>query len=267
MSSHLKRIRVGSKIHTGFAWLGHGTIIQQAHAQQFLSLMNILNASTEELKMADNYFTLLSNSFPQVWLDQGIELGGGQPFTVGEEGDDRNKRHILRATQMLDQLLDCTSPPCIKTDDVLPYVALDDGDQQTITRTPCIGTPCVLETSISPFIDHLRLDAPSATSLLEIESVNRKSVNEDMPDYLQNPFSHAVDSNPKTAFCASKGAKANDSIVLDLLQQTPKWKHTDLVILVDKVSEEILVQALAIESAHAGGEWVSLLSFYLACKA
>ena len=45
--------------------------------------------------MADNYFTILSNTFTETWFDQGVELGGGRPFTVGVEGDERNNQHIV----------------------------------------------------------------------------------------------------------------------------------------------------------------------------
>ena len=48
------------------------------------------------MKMADNYYTILSNRVPEVWFDQGIELGGGEPFTVGVEGNERNAKHIVR---------------------------------------------------------------------------------------------------------------------------------------------------------------------------
>lgn len=58
--------------------------------------MHVLNMSQDEMNMADNYFTLLHNKFPEVWLDQGIELGGGQPFTTGTEGHERNMLHIVR---------------------------------------------------------------------------------------------------------------------------------------------------------------------------
>lgn len=58
--------------------------------------MSYLNASEEELKMADNYFSILSNTFTDIWFDQGVELAGGQPFTVGTEGEERNRRHIVR---------------------------------------------------------------------------------------------------------------------------------------------------------------------------
>jgi hypothetical protein len=46
-------------------------------------LIDDLKFSDEERKMADNYFTILRNDFTEIWHDQGIELGGGQPFTVG----------------------------------------------------------------------------------------------------------------------------------------------------------------------------------------
>ncbi len=64
-------------------------------ASNFISLLRHLNATEETMKMADNYFTILMNIVPETWFDQGVELGGGQPFTVGIEGDERNNRHIV----------------------------------------------------------------------------------------------------------------------------------------------------------------------------
>jgi hypothetical protein len=63
----------------------------------FLTLMRDLRFSAEETKIADNYFSILNNRPVETWFDQGIELGGGQPFTVGTEGNERNERHIVRA--------------------------------------------------------------------------------------------------------------------------------------------------------------------------
>lgn len=102
LSSSLREIHVpspeGSKglsIHTSFAWLGHGAMLHRSEAVDFLALMRRLNTTDEQMKMADNYYTILSNRIPEVWFDQGIELGGGQPFTVGSEGEERNNRHIV----------------------------------------------------------------------------------------------------------------------------------------------------------------------------
>lgn len=96
LSSDLRRIRTDSGIHTSFAWLGHGTIIRRSEAVEFMKLMKFLNVTKDELKMSDNYFTILSNTYSDVWFDQGLELGGGQPFTVGSEGDERNNYYIVR---------------------------------------------------------------------------------------------------------------------------------------------------------------------------
>jgi hypothetical protein len=84
------------KFHTSFAWLGHGTMMHRTLVSSFLSLMDYMSFSEEEKKMADNYFTILRNEIPEIWIDQGIELGGGVPFTVGSEGEQRNKDHIVR---------------------------------------------------------------------------------------------------------------------------------------------------------------------------
>ena len=64
-------------------------------SESFLSLVEDLKFSDEERKMADNYFTILRNVFTEIWHDQGIELGGGQPFTVGTEGEQRNRIHMV----------------------------------------------------------------------------------------------------------------------------------------------------------------------------
>jgi len=64
-------------------------------SKSFLSLIEDLRFSDEERKMADNYFTILRNDFTEIWYDQGIELGGGQSFTVGTEGEQRNRLHIV----------------------------------------------------------------------------------------------------------------------------------------------------------------------------
>lgn len=63
----------------------------------FISLLHEdpLGMTKEQIKMADNYFTILNNEVPEIWFDQGIELGGGQPFTIGHEGTERNRMHIV----------------------------------------------------------------------------------------------------------------------------------------------------------------------------
>ena len=83
-------------ISTSFAWLGYGTFVRRQHVVEFLDLLDQLQLSDEERKMADNYYTILMNRIPEIWFDHSIELSGGQAFTVGEEGDARNERHIVR---------------------------------------------------------------------------------------------------------------------------------------------------------------------------
>lgn len=86
-------------IHTSFAWLGHGALIKRFHAREFLSLMGPtqLYASDDEMKMADNFYTILANEVAEIWFDHGIELSGGEAFTIGTEGLERNRRYIVSA--------------------------------------------------------------------------------------------------------------------------------------------------------------------------
>ena len=98
LSSRLRTTVTSNGVHTGFAWLGHGAMIKRQQALSFVSLLHddSLGMTKEQIKMADNYFSILSNEVPEIWFDQGIELGGGQPFTVGQEGNERNRRHVVR---------------------------------------------------------------------------------------------------------------------------------------------------------------------------
>jgi hypothetical protein len=60
-------------------------MMHRSLASECLLLLQVLNLPDEEMKMADNYFTVLRNHPPETWFDQGIELGGGQAFIVGYE--------------------------------------------------------------------------------------------------------------------------------------------------------------------------------------
>jgi hypothetical protein len=107
LSSELRTVVLDQTVHTTFAWLGYGTIIKRSRAVDFLSLLNALNLSDDQYKMADNYFTILSNEIPERWFDSGIELGGGQPFTVGTEGEQRNNRHIVSLLLFVPHIVSC----------------------------------------------------------------------------------------------------------------------------------------------------------------
>lgn len=96
LSSNLLSINSPStNITFAFAWLGYGALILKSHAESFLSLLERLGVSREEAKMADNYYSILRNSFPEIWTGAPIALFGGGDFTVGEEGVVRNRKHIV----------------------------------------------------------------------------------------------------------------------------------------------------------------------------
>lgn len=99
--SRLSTIKIDPTVHTLFAWLGYGTMIKRSEVQSFIGLLEALNASQDILKMADNYFTVLSNRLPELWFDQNHELGGGTPFTIGAVGEERNNHHIVSSVMLL----------------------------------------------------------------------------------------------------------------------------------------------------------------------
>jgi hypothetical protein len=72
-------------------------MILKQRASAFLKSFEELGAMEVQMHMADNYYTLLSNTIPELWFDQAVELGLGAAFTSGEEGHARNWRHIVGA--------------------------------------------------------------------------------------------------------------------------------------------------------------------------
>lgn len=102
LTSALREIRVQhpetshlSDVHTGFAWLGYGAMLERSQVVKFITMMRELKMLDGEIVMSDNYFSVFGNRVPEVWLDQNFELGGGYPFTVGEEGEQRNLQHLV----------------------------------------------------------------------------------------------------------------------------------------------------------------------------
>ncbi|KAI0314766.1 hypothetical protein OF83DRAFT_1135307 [Amylostereum chailletii] len=251
LSSDLRKVYNPDRgLHASFAWLGHGALLHRSRSTDFLSLMNILNATDEELKMADNYFSLLSNSLPETWFDQGIELGGGQPFTIGLDGEMRNNKHILRAAHFVDSVLLCPDASCPRmvSDVAHPYTLKDAEPRDTISPThsfgvaPCFGRACVLETTISLLPRSMWHLSQSAGDLLDIERHNAGLLGfKHKKHYTDYPPSHAVDGRPDTVFRSPSNAQAQDSITLDMLQPLGShWHQVEMVWLVDTHTKALL---------------------------
>ncbi|RPD82179.1 hypothetical protein L226DRAFT_497325 [Lentinus tigrinus ALCF2SS1-7] len=242
-----------SDIHTSFAWLGYGTMLHRSEAHDFLNLMRYLKATPDEMKMADNFYAILKNKVPEVWFDQGFELGGGQAFTAGSEGDERNKNYTLRATRYLESLAHCGRVSC---DDPavnghpkrkLPYVKLDGPQTPNPipwTRTTCRGAACLLESNIRTVSDAVSHAASKVADILALE-VNNAEVLGDAgkANYLEHALSNAVDSQPGSVFRSLTHAAQGDIIALDSLtdiSDAREWTAVELVWLVDSPTEDIL---------------------------
>ncbi|KAF4604851.1 hypothetical protein EYR40_003633 [Pleurotus pulmonarius] len=206
-----------STTHTGFAWLGYGAMISRTRASEFLQLMHA-HATDEERRMADNYYTILANRVPEVWFDQGVPLGGGEAFTVGTEGDERNERHIRNAIEMLGRIL--------QSNESVPYVNrdLDSATLGSVLIAPRRGSDGLFETNI----DDATLD---------------------------HPPSHAVDGRTDTAFCPASGARKGEHLLLDIgILVHP---NASLAFLVDPIGCAAL-RSSAFEGSADGFRWGSL---------
>ncbi|KAI0800750.1 hypothetical protein C8Q74DRAFT_1454356 [Fomes fomentarius] len=240
-----------SDVHTSFAWLGHGTMLRRSEAQSFLSFLRYINATSEDMKMADNFFTILSNRVPEIWFDQGFELGGGQPFTVGSEGDERNKNYILRAAKYLESLTRCGGASCDDPVDAqqvrpkLPYITLDRSyAPERWSRAACRGAACVLETNIRTLPEDISHTANNIADMISLEVRNAEKLGDPgKANYLEHPPSNAVDMKANTVFQSFSHATQGDTVILDVLTDISgahEWTAVELVWLVDSSTEQTL---------------------------
>ncbi|KAG1825640.1 uncharacterized protein BJ212DRAFT_288074 [Suillus subaureus] len=185
LSTQLRTVVTSDGVHTSSAWLGHGTILPRTGAVDFLALLHRLNASEDEMKMADNYFTILNNQIPEVWFDQGIELGGGQPFTVGMEGNERNKMHIINACRYLDTLLSTFRASDMSRKLRLPFIEVDGviPAEHPIFQAPCLGASCLLQTNIPLLPTTSKAGSHSADDIFMQELRGIQSLGQDAVDH------------------------------------------------------------------------------------
>ncbi|KAG2154546.1 hypothetical protein DEU56DRAFT_769149 [Suillus clintonianus] len=258
LSTQLRTAVTSNGVHTSSAWLGHGTILPRTGASDFLALLHHLNASEDEMKMADNYFTILNNRIPEVWFDQGIELGGGQPFTVGMEGDERNKIHMVKASRYLDTLLS-RAPHLSQEESRLPFVEIDAVTPvgHHISQAPCLGASCLLQTNIHLLPSNMKAESDSAEDMVMQESRTIQSLGQDAVDhYLRFPPSQAVDGHLDTAFRSPFPARRGDFVSLDMLSRVGSASSTlEIAFLVTRETVVILRQAV-FESSTDAVNWV-----------
>ncbi|KAH9951005.1 hypothetical protein B0H21DRAFT_720924 [Amylocystis lapponica] len=273
LNSSLREIHVAkpepeylSDIHTSFAWLGHGTIVHRNKAIDFISLLRRLRLSSEEMKMADNYFTILSNQIPEIWFDQDFELGGGHAFTLGVNGTERNAKHILQAARYLDSIAHCNSASCVSTGEgvklsraKLPYTNLGaDTPPTPWTRAACTGSSCMFETNIQLLPDATSHTSNSVANILFLGDRNLENLGEaGKQHYVDHAPSHAVDTKASTWFQSPGKGRKGDVITLDLLgdiSNVHEWTAVEMAWLVDLDTEKIL-KASTFESSSDNVTW------------
>ncbi|TFK41825.1 hypothetical protein BDQ12DRAFT_645075 [Crucibulum laeve] len=252
LSSQLRTVRVDDAILTSFAWLGHGAIIKRDRAIKFLLLLKRLNLTEDEFKMADNYFAILSNTLAETWFDQGIELGGGQPFTVGVEGDERNNRHIRRAGELLDSIALAK-----ESDSNMPYISRTAPSHfLRLSRSPCREIVCLFETSIELLPRFIQPDTSSAKNILKLETSHLLALGlEGRRFYSDFPPSHAVDGRADTAFRSPQNARKGDWISIDMFGSIPMGVECQLVLIIYAATKAIL-HASTVEASSDKITWM-----------
>jgi len=252
-------------IHTSFAWLGYGAMITRSQAISFISLLRRIRVSGDEMKMADNFFTILSNQVPEIWFDHEFELGGGQPFSVGPEGEERNNRYILKATEYLDSIAHCNAPSCSPGAEAkparskLPYVSFEASlPPSAWKRAVCMGSSCVLETNIRLLPEDLGHTSTSVQNMLALEKHNLQLLGDSgKQHYIDFAPSMAVDSRSDTAFISPSNAASGDIISVDMLADVSdanEWAAVEMVWLVNPDAKTIL-DACIFEFSSDGDIW------------
>lgn len=265
LSSRLRTVTTPSGVHTGFAWLGYGTMLSQTKVLDFVSLLRFLDLPQDELQMADNYFTILGNQVPEIWFDHGIELGGGVPFTVGQQGHEHNQRHIKRACTYLDRLVSIMHVNS-QLMEAHPFVRETTNIAQWyINRTPCLTSLCLLETNVHLLDDQPHRGHVAADLVTREEEYSRVMDPSTVFNYSYYSLSRAVDGIPATEFRGLFPARRGEYIMLDVLSAIfPQDAEIELVFLIPRTSEQILRKSVFQSSVD--GEYWLLSPFPLTCR-
>lgn len=107
----------------------------------------------------------------------------------------------------------CPHPPCIHPNSEgtdIPYVRTQSPShfENTVLRTPSLGTPGLLETTIELFPSSASSLATAAEQIFSIEEENLRTIGEFRRHLFVNaPPSHAVDGHLETAFCSPESRK------------------------------------------------------------
>nr|GAT53967.1 Rab geranylgeranyltransferase [Mycena chlorophos] len=197
------------KIHFGFAWLGYGSMVLQSNVRQFLALLDQLGLSTDEKKMADNYYSIFRNQYPEVWIAQPRPLFSGGAFTVGTEGIERNRRHIAAAAAYLDANMGKAG---------LPYISKSSASREKWERAPCWHETCLLETTVQllPDVSSRQIHAEAKDVFAHEALLASSLATEFVANNDGSPLFHAVDGDPATAFRSYFNATEGDTFVLDM---------------------------------------------------
>ncbi|KAJ7368112.1 hypothetical protein DFH08DRAFT_830370 [Mycena albidolilacea] len=243
LAGHVLSIESPStNITFGFSWLGYGALLLRSNAESFLSLLKRIGASEEETKMADNYYSILKNSVPEIWTGHPIPLFGGGDFTVGGEGVARNRKHIAAATNYLDQI--------VATDagsDAWPYVSLPSSPvEPQVERSPCLGRSCVLESTLQSLPDAFATAEATRRTAMELfareAQLSPVLTPQFTSNYVNHALSRAVDADPKTFFRSFQNATEGDTLVFDMLDNVRQlnWTGVEWLWLVDSDMAPIL---------------------------
>ncbi|KAJ6509993.1 hypothetical protein C8R47DRAFT_1096336 [Mycena vitilis] len=237
LSGHLLSVDSPStNITFGFSWLGYGAMILRSNAESFLSLLRHLGVSDEEMKMADNYYSVLKNSFPELWTGHPTPLFGGGAFTVGEEGVVRNRKHIAAAASYLDKIM--ADQHAGTGSGQLHYLSVPSSHPESrLERAPCLERLCLLESTI-PFLPELPITDTyrTAADLFSHEAALSTMLTEQfISNNVQFPLSRAVDADPSTSFRSFRDAAEGDTLVLDIFDtpQHMNWTGVEWVWLID----------------------------------
>ena len=120
---------------------------------------------------------------------------------------------------MLESITGCFDTPCNGLPSGrLSYVNIEQElDPPSMSQAPCIGSVCLLKTSIDLISDAVKPVARRTNHILAHEAANAKSMGEARKDhYIHYPPSHAVDGRPDTAFCSFQGMVTLPHISLNI---------------------------------------------------
>ncbi|KAH9816695.1 hypothetical protein DFH28DRAFT_1220280 [Melampsora americana] len=263
------------KLHTCFAWLGHGSFVSKGMVLDFLNTVSSLSLPADQIALADNFFTTSFNQKPLVMLTSQIfnipSLAIG--FSDGHSGLQRNRLYIQKGVEELSKMLE--KKPLIEEAEINPEALMIKStnllDSYTfITNTENFPSSLPIYWSSDHFStlnewENRLGKIGKSLSILENEKAIEDGIWSEGEDWvIRFPYSSAIDNDLSTCWRSINSISKNEFIGIRLIDKIKIQEKISFHLTINRSNE--LFDSILIEGLMNETKWIALSISEFKCQ-